>query len=387
MALSPLHRAWRRLPQQARRSALLRAATALAPRPDPAPPPVTGGVVLAGELARASGLGEGARQLQAGLAALGIPAWTSLADAPPGAALLLHVNAPQLPAALLRLGRAAIRGRRIVAFWNWELPIAPPDWRRAIPFVHEIWTPSRFTAAALEPLLPGRVRAVPYPLALRPPAPAPMDRAALGLPPDALVTLTVFGLASSFARKNPLAAIAAHQAAFGPDPRHLLILKLTDPTHFPADFASLEAATANHPNIRLDTRTLPRPELHALMAAADIVLSPHRSEGFGLVPAEAMFLARPILATDWSATAEFLDATVAAPIPYRLIPVHDPRGTYALPGAHWADPDIPAMAALLRSLAADPARRAQLGQAAHTRATAQFGPTPLAAALRSLGLL
>ena len=386
MALSPLHRVWRRLPQHARRDALFRGAVALAPHPDQPPPPIAGGFILQGELTRASGLGEGARQLQAGLAALGIPTWSNPADAPPGAALLLHVNAPQLPAALLRLGRKTVRNRRVIAFWNWELPMAPPGWRLAAPFVHEVWTPSRFTAAALAPLFPGRVRTVPYPLTLRPPIPAPLGRAALGLPAGALVTLIVFGLASSFARKNPLAAIAAHQAAFGADPARLLVLKLTDPGHFPADLARLQAACAQSPNIRLDTRTLPRAELHALMAAADIILSPHRSEGFGLVPAEAMFLARPILATDWSATAEFLDATVAVPIPYRLIPVQDPRGTYALPGAIWADPDIPAIASELRDLAANPARRARIGQAARARALAHFTPDALAAAIRDLGL-
>ena len=42
-----------------------------------------------------------------------------------------------------------------------------------------------------------------------PPAPSALDRAAFGLPADALVVLVAFNLASSFERKNPLAAIAA----------------------------------------------------------------------------------------------------------------------------------------------------------------------------------
>lgn len=364
---------------------LLRLAAVIAPRPDPLPP-VRDGLVVLGELGRASGLGEGARQILAGCAALGVRTWTRLEDAPPAAALLLHLNAPQTPGALLKLGRQAIRGRRVIGFWNWELAIVPEDWRLASSFVHEVWTPSRFTAAALEAILPGRVRIVSYPLALRPPHPAPLGRAAFGLPPVALVTLCVFSLASSFARKNPLAAVAAHRAAFGERPDRILVIKVTDPDHFPADYARLQAACAGIVNIRIEARTLPRNELHALMAASDIVLSLHRSEGFGLVPAEAMLLERAVVTTDWSATAEFLDASVGVPVPVQLVPVEDARRVYTVPGAVWAEPDVAAAASALAQLAADPALRAALGTRARVRALAQFGPASLARAVRSLGL-
>ena len=53
-------------------------------------------------------------------------------------------------------------------------------------FVHEVWVPSDFVAGAVEPLLPGRVRVVPFPLAEARPEPSALDRAAFGLPPDAV---------------------------------------------------------------------------------------------------------------------------------------------------------------------------------------------------------
>ena len=385
-ALNPLHRLWRLLPPRGRRRALLRAAVLLAPRPDQVPPPVREGVIVVGELGRASGLGEGARLMLAGLAALGVPAWTDAREAPPGAALLLHVNPPQVPLALSRLGRRVVRGRRVIGFWNWELPVADPDWRIGAALVHEAWVASRFTAAALEPLLPGRMHVVPYPLAVRPPAPSLLSRAAFGLPERAVVTLAVISLASSFVRKNPLAAIAAHRAAFGERTDRVLVLKVTDPDHFPQDFARLRAACAGVANIQVEARTLTRADLHALMAASDIVLSLHRSEGFGLVPAEAMLLGRAVAATDWSATAEFLHEEVAAPVPARLVPVEDPRGVYALPGAAWAEPDVAAAASWLQRLADDPALRAAMGAKARAAALARFGPEALASAVQRLGL-
>lgn len=394
MGLTPLHRLWRGLPQGPRRALLRRGVSLLAPRPDRPAPAVQLGVAVGGELDRESGLGEAARLYLHGLRACGIPCWEAgpgRPAPPPGVPLILHLNPAAIPAAMLRLGRGLLRGRRIVGVWPWELPAPPASWLAGFDFVHEVWAPSRFSAGAIERAMPDgfparRVRVVPYPLACHPPRPAPLDRAALGLPGDALITLVVFNLASSFERKNPLAAIAAHRLAFGAQPDRLLLIRVGNPDHFPDDFARLQAAVADLPNVRLDTRTLPRDEAHAVMAASDIVLSLHRSEGFGLVPAEAMLLEKPVVATAWSATEEFLDARCAMMVAARLIPARDPRGVFDAPGAMWADPDAAAAAAALQSLAADPGLRGRLGAAARLAAMERFGPAPLADAVRILGL-
>ena len=117
------------------------------------------------------------------------------------------------------------------------------------------------------------------------------------------------------------------------------------------------------------------------MAACDIVLSLHRSEGFGLVPAEAMLAGLPVVATDWSGTQDFLTPESAALVPARLVPVHDPRGVYDLPGAVWAEPDVSVAANHLRRLADDPAARLALGQAGRAAAQRRLGTDGLLAAL------
>lgn len=395
-----LHRLWRRLPAGPRRRALQAAATWLAPRPDRVPPPARAGIAVAGELLRPSGLGEAARLMLAGLQALGVPTWSlplaslpamgrnaSTPDLPPGAPLLLHANAPMLPLAMRALPRAALRGRRVIGYWAWELPTLPPAWRGGGAFVHEVWTLSEFCRAALDPLLPGRVRAVPPPLAAAPPAPAPLDRAAFGLPDDALVVVVAFSLASSFARKNPLAAIAAHRAAFGTRPDRLLVLKVTEPGAFPEDFRRLREAAAGADNIRIEARSLPPADHHALLRCADVVMSLHRSEGLGLVPAEAMCMGRPVLATGWSGNMEYMDADCAALVSYRLVPARDPRGVFEAPGAHWAEPDIADAARWLQRLADDPALRAELGARGRAAVLTRLGLAPLRAAVASLGLV
>jgi glycosyltransferase involved in cell wall biosynthesis len=401
-SLPLLHRAWRALPSGPRRRVLASAAALIAPRITQPPPIAREGVIIAGELSRASGLGESARLMLRALATLGVPCWpldiapllpahdadipaVASAAPPSGAALVLHVNAPMLPVVLARLPRDLARGRRVVGFWAWELPVLAPAWRGGARFVHEIWAPSDFTAAAIAPL-GSEVRTVPHPLAVVPPTPATLDRAAFGLPADALIVLVAFNLASSLERKNPMAAVAAFRAAFGERTDRLLLLKVGNPGHAPAEFARLVAAVADAPNIRLETRTLPPADSHALTVMADIVVSLHRSEGFGLVPAEAMLLGRPVVATGWSGNMTFMDESCAALVGYRLVPARDPRGVYAVAGATWAEPDVSQAAEWLRRLAEDAGLRARMGAAGQAAAMARLGGEPLAEAVRGLGL-
>jgi glycosyltransferase involved in cell wall biosynthesis len=328
---------------------------------------------------------------------LGLPVWiidlpspvgarakveaTKCLSPPPGVPLVLHVNAPLLPLALLRLPSAVTRNRSIIGYWAWEMPEIPPEWRPAIACVSQIWVPSRFTAAALEPLLPGRVRVVPPPLGLVPPVASACDRAAFGLPSDAVVVLVSFNLASSFVRKNPFAAVAAFRSAFGDRPDRVLMLKVSHPEHAPADFARL-TQMARAPNIHIDTRTLPSDDRHALTACADIVLSLHRGEGFGLVMAEAMLLGKAVIATGWSGNTDFMDDTNAALVGYRLAPARDDRSVYR---GLWAEPDVAEAASLLRTLADDAASRRSLGERARHSTMARLDGRPLLAALADLG--
>lgn len=399
--LTALHRVWRLFPSRQRRRLATAATALLAPRIDRRPPPARAGLAVAGELSRASGLGEGARLMVRALRQLGVPAWPvdvggllpaathdfqapANSDPPAGMPLVLHVNPPLLPLVLLRLPRRLVRGRRIIGYWSWELPSVPPDWRAGVRFVHEVWVPSPFTADAVAPLLSRRPLIVPHPLAIVPPAPSALDRAAFGLPADAVVVLVSFNLASSFERKNPLGAIAAFRAAFGDRMDRMLLLKVGNRSHFPEDFARIAAAAGAAPNIKLETRVLPTADLHALTAACDIVLSLHRSEGFGLVPAEAMLLGKAVIATGWSGNMAFMDATSAALVGYRLVPAEDPRHVYE--GAFWAEPDQADAVAHLRRLADDATARAALGARGQKAAFARLGAAPLAAALQDIGL-
>ncbi|HTJ90942.1 MAG TPA: glycosyltransferase family 1 protein [Acidocella sp.] len=395
--LSLAHRAWRLLPRDARRAAMTRVASLVAVPPD-LPPPKSEGAVIAGDINGKNGIAESGRILGQALAVRGlmrgtmplglpsvVPAYTGTLA--PGAAIIAVLNGPLLPVGLARLQpRNMLRGRRIIGVWAWELSRVPAEWAVGAKFVHEIWAPTRFAAEAFTAVAPGRVRVVPFPLATQLPFAVTGDRASFGLPANRFIVLSAFNLASSCTRKNPLGTIAAFKAAFGASQDALLVLKLTGIAHYQDDLAAIHAAVGDAPNIRVMTETVSEPELRGLIAASDVVLSLHRSEGFGLIPATAALLGVPVVATGYSGNLDFMDSQCSGLVSYRLVPVQDERGVYAVPGAEWAEPDIEDAASWLRRLFEAPALRAEMGAAGQRHAMNTLGREALDAALAANGI-
>ncbi len=395
---SALRRLWQRLPQSTRRQLLFDLSRAIAPLPDANP---SGGfpVGIAGLLTSAGGLGEGARLSLSAFEAAGYspsaydlsPAFgqVELPDAakrralvPGSGTLIVHHNGPFMPHALWALGRARIQSRRIVGYWAWELPRLPEDWQPGLRYVHEVWVPSSFTRDAIAAATDKPVHVVPHPLS--PATVTPNMRGKLGLPSDALLVLNVVHLGSSFARKNPLAAIHAFRRAFDDASDRVLVIKLVAGGATEWAQRALDEAIAGASNIRLIEGMLPEADMLGLMAASDIVISLHRSEGFGLVPAQAMSLGKPVVATGWSGNLEFMTEKNSALVPYSLIPVDDPEGTFGADGQSWADADVGAAAEWLKHLAGSAELRAKLGSTAAADVGAQLSPQRFAKTVAAL---
>lgn len=317
---------------------------------------------------------------------------TTTADAKPndGAAILM-MNPDTSVHALSRGAADLVRGRRVIGYWVWELETPPPHWRVGRGLVHEIWTPSTFSAAAARAAFDVPVTVIPHPSALLPPPQmTPARRAAgrlrIGASTDEFVVFQSFSLASSLERKNPLGAIAAFRAAFNGDPSARLVIRMSQADRYPQAAQRLRAAAYDAgPTVMLIDEPAGLDELHALYAACDAYISLHRSEGFGLNLAEAMLAERAVIATAWSGNLDFMDAASAALIPAKLIPVRDPQRVYTVAGARWAEPDHDAAVAALRTLRDDPAARAALAKAGAEKARALLKGGAAARALRMDG--
>lgn len=374
---------WRRLPV-ALRARLLAVASRFSSGPLPIDADADDPVCIAGILSTATGIGEGARLSGRALVALGYRVRSFDIEevfgtepgqdrAPPlergAGTVLLHFNPDHLTPLLMLLSRNQLRGKRLIGYWAWELARIPDLWISALDEVDEVWTPSDFVSDAVRRHTDKPVRTVPHPV-VQGQSGTPR-RAHFGLG-NQFVVLTMFSFASSFQRKNPIAAVRAFKQAFGNAADRLLIVKVSQAHESPEEMALLIAAIGDAPNIRVEQRMLSDEERLDLIASADALLSLHRSEGFGLVLAEAMAAGVAVIATNWSGNLDFMDETTALLVPFRMIPVEDCKGVYD-GREQWADSDVAMAAAYLRALAADPARYEGMRRAARAMVEERLG--------------
>ena len=258
--------------------------------------------------------------------------------------IVVVMDAPYAALPLLLLGGRFRRSKRLIALWFWELPDMPRTWRWSARCFDEIWTCSEFNLNAVKALT-DRCRLVPAPIG------APVVRTR-GFGEDKFRVLYLFNMSANFARKNPLAVVDAFLKAFGSDERTELIIKLTEGKLYPEGLARLRSAMGRSANLILIEGDLPDADLGDLFDRSDVYLSLHRSEGLGLPPLEAIRRGLFVVATGWSGNVDFMrDRERCLLVPYRLVPVEDPQGSYPS-GGRWAEPDTDAAAALLREIVA-----------------------------------
>ena len=114
----------------------------------------------------------------------------------------------------------------------------------------------------------------------------------------------------------------------------------------------LRAKLSGYPDIYFITDNLSRREVESLIADADVLVSLHRAEGFGLPLAEAMYLGTAVIATNWSSTTEFMDVDSACLVDYELVSLIKDIGPYRK-GNRWADADVGHAAEYMRELFLD----------------------------------
>lgn len=339
-----------------------------------APDDFSGPIRVVGDFGGTYGIAASAKLAVRAFEALGAPVeqvdisgakldWIGASAARTPGPWIFHVNAPELLAALAFLGPKNVRGPRY-GYWAWELPRAPKSWLKDAGFLDEIWVPSAFTGQALASAA-APVRVVPHPLFMedyRGIAPAARDQR--------FTAVTLFDFKSSAARKNPDGIIAAFAKAFPDDPTARLVIKTQNGQAFPNLLTKLRAQAPA--NVEVLDVVWPYAQVKGLIASADVLISLHRAEGFGLTMAEAMALGTPVVGTGWSGNVDFMDETCAMVIPSQPIAVDDPQGIYR--GQSWADPDVDAAAAALRRLRGDRDLAARLSQAGKRRVAERLSP-------------
>ena len=316
------------------------------------------GVCLTGYFRSEIGLGQAARNLAYASEAASIPA------------TFLDIHLPGRASDATFSDRCGIRMDRFVqilvlpAFWLsrheerlssagvnilypfWELGRLPDQCLSSIEKFDEIWAPSRFVQEAFRAATGRPVALLPQPVRI------PADVAMSGATDRPFTVLTYLDFDSFRARKNPEAVVAAFQLAFPPSRQDVrLVIKVRGGGNEDGREWLAGIAAADRRVVPID-KTFDRAAMDRLIFDCDVFVSLHRSEGFGFGPAEAMAAGKPVVATDYSGSTDFVTASTGYPVAYDLVPVAE--GHYVdWQDQVWAEPRIDDAARLLRAIEAD----------------------------------
>jgi glycosyltransferase involved in cell wall biosynthesis len=288
---------------------------------------------------------------------------------------ILVVNPDNIFNAKDQAQKEFVKDRYTIGYWFWELPEIPDNWISAFSVVDEVWVGSRFVQDAVSMKSPVPVFRVPVPVRLCPTD--KFSRQSFSLPERQFLFLSMSDTHSQLARKNPLGVVRAFKKAFpGEDEGVGLILKINNFNSVHADREAIDLIgeeIQGHRNIYLLDRDLTRAEIDSLLAVSDCFISLHRSEGFGLGPAEAMSLGKPAILTNWSGNTDYMTNHNSIGIDYQLIPVGKQYGPYE-PGQLWADPDLDHAAYWMKKVAQDPELAKRIGLLGQETIRSEFSP-------------
>ena len=356
------------------------------------------GVNLAGYIRAEMGLGQAARGMATALEAANIPfnilnfesgnkgrhgdhSWVrkEVTDSDYDVTIMV-INPNSIFNARAHLPKTIFLNRYVIGYWFWELPKIPVDWLDAFSLVNEVWAPSSFVQAAVVPKCSVPVVRVPPVVTVD--TSNAFSREYFDLPEKRFIFLTMCDTGSVFERKNPLGAIGAFKKAFpADDPNVTLVVKISGPPSRPPNWDLIQKHVSGYQNIRLIDRLLNPEELGSLLSVSDCFVSLHRSEGFGLIPAETMSLGKPVIATRWSGNVDYMTGENSVGINYRLVQLDQDYGPYEA-GQQWAEPDIDQAADWMKKLSANPDLAQQIGRLGQQTIHANFSPQAVGKIIR-----
>ena len=367
----------------------------------PATPPIEelvppAGINLVGYLAAELGVGEAARSFARACTAVGVPYsavdvgyqtnhlqrdTSVLAQAVNDrfAIDLMYVNADQTRATAQYLQQQGKQSRYRIGYWHWEQPQLPDSALQAFEHVDEVWVPSTFVQDAVMAVSPVPVVKIPHAISFKP-TPG-IQRQSFGLPDSKFLVLVMYDFNSYQYRKNPQAALAAFgKVAANRQDAVLVVKTISGPSHAQA-LQTLKDSVAHMTNVVFIDAFLTRQQTWDLQNCCDALVSLHRAEGFGLVPAEMMYLGKPVIATGWSSNVDFMTPDNSFLVKYDLKPLAEPLGVYPS-GPVWAEADVDHAAWCLESLLNDASLAQRMGQKAQIDIQRQLNPESVGALIR-----
>lgn len=228
------------------------------------------------------------------------------------------------------------KGRYTILFLVWESEYIDPELIENLNLFNEIWTPSTYCKSIFQKTYNNPIIIVPHPVEVYI-NPIYNPNTFQFFNEKKFSFLFIFSYHSSMERKNPFFLIDAFKTAFGDNDDVELIIKTVNADHYKKSKKRLLQYVSKAKNIKIFDIELDKNSVNQLINKCDAYVSMHHSEGFGLTLAEAMYLGKPTLATNYSGNTEFMNENNSYLINYQLSHIEEPDLNFCAKTL-WANP-------------------------------------------------
>ena len=242
--------------------------------------------------------------------------------------------------------------RYTILFLMWESEYLPPKHIRTINLFNEIWTASSYCKNIFKKVYKGHVIIVPHPVELSL-EPIQSQNRLIYFDENKFSFLFVFSYHSSTERKNPFFLVEAFIKAFGNNKHVELIIKTVGAKKFKQSKKKLHQSISGQNNIKIIDIDLDKNSINHLINDCDCYVSMHHSEGFGLTLAEAMYLGKPTIATNYSGNTEFMNDSNSFLVNYELGLIENPDNNFCSKTL-WGNPHMQSAVEKLREVYKNP---------------------------------
>lgn len=277
---------------------------------------------------------------------------------------IFHLNGDEIPQALDHVAKKGFDRSFNIIYPQWELSSYPQIWADNLDRFDEIWAPSQFIFEALKPVVKKPLFGVPVSCEVE--LSEILPRSDFGISESAYTFLFFFDFRSYWQRKNPNGVIDAFERALDltKNQNISLVMKVNGAELAPEKLMELRRRVQPMgKKVVIIDQTLTDNQIKNLVRCCDCFISLHRSEGFGRGMSEAMFLAKPVIATRYSGNIDFMRPDNSMLIDYQLIDVLEGEYPY-WEKQHWADADTNQAAKCMQALVENPAAGQTLGRKA-----------------------
>lgn len=228
------------------------------------------------------------------------------------------------------IGYEVLSGKYNIAHWLTEVSNYPDNWAKNHVFFDEIWTASSFCQDSISMKIQIPTILIPYPI--------------LGAKKNNYVNsqlnfLVMANMYSDIERKNVLTAISAFLQAFPNEKNVHMVVKISNSDVDISYMNEIIKLIGADNRFTLMDEFISRKEVEELFCKADVYVSLHRAEGFGLTLGEAMLQGTPVITTAYSGNMDFCNQFNCFLVEYDMVKVGEERLRYQADDV-WAEPRL-----------------------------------------------